>query len=182
HAPTTRQSTATARVSARLGELRGGELRMTEVGRALADLGLVSDSAKIPFDNGNGTRQPSTMQTSAWDTIMDMVGDVQGWHVFGLAVFDGYHSVTVLVNNRPDGPQLYWADQWRIDPGDDFHEEEGSVSGFRHYEQAGFDRFLTQFTVSRWRTVFEEKGARYRTTLHIWKFRSGLEGDDGGGR
>jgi hypothetical protein len=153
---------------------------MTEVGRLLADLGLVSDSAWIRFDNGNGARQPSAMEASAWETIMRMVGDVQGWHVFGLAVFDGYHSVTVLVDNRPDGPRLYWADQWRINPGEDFHQEEGSVSGFRRYGQAGFDTFLTTFTVRAWRDVFAEKGARYRTTLHIWKFRSGLEEDNPG--
>jgi len=33
---------------------------------------------------------------------------------FGLAVFDGYHSVTVFVDNRADGPRVYWADQWAI--------------------------------------------------------------------
>jgi hypothetical protein len=114
------------------------------------------------------------MEASAWNAIIEMVGDTPGWHVFGLAVFDGYHSVTVLVDNRPDGPRVYWADQWRIEPGDDFHEEEGSVSGFRRYEQAGFDQFLNEYTQSRWRTVFEEKRKRYDATLHIWKFRSGL--------
>lgn len=162
------------RVGSRLGRLRGRTLTMPDLGRAMADLGLASAYRRIRFNNGNGRDQPTRMETSAWDAIMDMVGGVQGWHIFGLAVFDGYHSVTVLVDNRPDGPRMYWADQWRIDPGDDFHEEEGSVSGFRRYEQTGFDQFLNEYTESRWRTVFGEKGKRYDATLHIWKFRSGL--------
>lgn len=162
------------RVQQRLARLRGRTLAMTELGRVMSELGLASAYRRIGFNNGNGHQQPTEMQTSAWDEIIEMVGDVPGWHIFGLAVFDGYHSVTVLVDNRPDGPHLYWADQWRIDPGDDFHEEEGSVSGFRRYEQSGFDRFLNEFTESRWRKVFVEKGKRYDATLHIWKFRSSL--------
>jgi hypothetical protein len=164
------------RVRRRLARLRGQTLTMPDLGRAMAELGLASAYRRLKFDNGNGYNQPTTMQGSAWDTIMAMVGDVPGWHIFGLAVFDGYHSVTVMVDNRPDGPRLYWADQWRIDPGDDFHEEEGSVSGFRRYEQSGFDRFLAEYTESRWRDVFTKKGKRYDATLHIWKFRSSLSG------
>jgi hypothetical protein len=162
------------RVRSRLARLRGGTLTMPDLGRAMAELGLASAYRRILFNNGNGQNQPTEMRASAWDTIMGMVGNVPGWHIFGLAVFDGYHSVTVLVDNRPDGPRLYWADQWRIDPGDDFHEEVGSASGFRRYEQAGFDQFLTEYTQSRWQTVFETKNKRYDATLHIWKFRSRL--------
>lgn len=162
------------RVRRRLARLRGGSLTMPDLGRAMSELGLASAYRRIRFNNGNGRQQPTEMQASAWDAIIEMVGDVPGWHIFGLAVFDGYHSITVLVDNRPDGPRLYWADQWRIDPGDDFHEEEGSASGFRRYEQAGLDRFLNEYTESRWLRVFEEKGKRYDATLHIWKFRSRL--------
>lgn len=167
------------RVRSRLARLRGRTLAMTELGEAMAELGLASDYRRIRFDNGNGQQQPTAMTGSAWETIMEMVGDTPGWHIFGMAVFDGYHSVTVLVDNRPDGPRVYWADQWRIDPGDDFHEEERSVSGFRRYEQAGFDRFLNEFTERRWRHVFEERSRRYRATLHIWKFRSSLAAPSG---
>lgn len=166
------------RVRARLSRLRGRTLTMPDLGRAMSELGLASDYRTIRFNPDNGNRQPTGMQASAWQAILDMVGDVPGWHIFGLAVFDGYHSVTVLVDNRPDGPRLYWADQWRIDPGEDFDQAPGSVSGFRRYEQAGFDSWLSRYTISRWNTVFEEKGKRYSTTLHIWKFRSGLSTPD----
>lgn len=162
------------RVRARLARLRGQTLTMPDLGRAMADLGLASAYRRIRFDNGNGDRQPSAMEASAWDAIIEMIGGVQGWHIFGLAVFDGYHSVTVLVDNRPDGPRVYWADQWRIDPGEDFHQEEGSASGFRRYEREGFDQFINEKTAEWWRKVFDEKHKRYNATLHIWKFRSAL--------
>lgn len=165
------------RVRKRLAKLKGKTLTMPDLGRAMSELGVSSAYRQIRFDNGNGQEEPSAMAGSAWDAIIGMVGDIPGWHIFGLAVFDGYHSVTVLVDNRPDGPRLYWADQIRIDRDDDFHEEEGSASGFRRYEQAGFDRFISEYTQSRWRTVFTKKGKRYDATLHIWKFRSSLSGD-----
>jgi hypothetical protein len=158
------------RVKTELGKLKGKEFKMTEVGRVLSDLGLASNYAEIRFDNGNGLREPKTMQFSAWDTIIGMLGDVQGWHVFGMAVFDGYHSVTVLVDNRADGPRVYWADQWRIDPGEDFYQERGSVGGFRRYEKEGFDKFINEYTNERWNKKFAE-GKRRKASLHIWKFR-----------
>jgi len=183
--PQVAQSVQTA-----LGRLRGPSLKMTELGRVLSQLGLVSNSAQIRFNNGNGNNEPTEMLQDPWNTIMAMVGNVPGWHVFGLAPFQGYHSVTVLVNNRPDGPRLYWADQWRIDPGDNFDQAPGSASGFRRYEQAGFNSFLLNYTRSRWNSVHSEnsdcgqeatrrgrnwdQACRWSTTLHIWKFRSQL--------
>jgi hypothetical protein len=115
------------------------------------------------------------MKTSAWDTIIGMIGNVQGWHVFGMAPFNGYHSVTILVDNRPDGPRVYWADQWKLDPGEDFDQEPGSVSGFRRYEKSGFDNWINSYTNSRWKKVLAEENKKFEATLHIWKFRSSLE-------
>jgi len=180
------------RAAKQLGELKGKSIMMTEFGRVLSELGLVSNHAEIRFDNGNGLRgAPSAMQSSAWDTIIEMVGNVQGWHVFGLAVFNGYHSVTVLVDNRPDGPRVYWADQWRIDPGEDFYQEPGSVSGFRLYKKEGFDQFIQEKTTKWWNEVHSptsdcakraarkrhswERSCKWSASLHIWKFRSSLE-------
>jgi hypothetical protein len=172
------------RVKKELGKLKDKELKMTEVGRVLSDLGLASNHAEIPFDNGNGIREPKTMQGSAWDTIIGMLGSVQGWHVFGMAVFSGWHSVTVLVDNRPDEPHVYWADQWRIDPGEDFYQGPGSVSGFRRYEKEGFDRFINEKTNEWWNFVHSPESkcgklhpknwdskCRWNASLHIWKFR-----------
>ena len=162
------------RIETELNLLTGQRLKMTEVGRVLSDLGLASNYAEIRFNNGNGVGEPTAIQRSAWDTIMAMVGTTPGWHIFGLAVFNGYHSVTVFVDNRPDDPRVYWADQWRIDPGEDFNQEPGSVSGFRRYEKTGFDAFIAEKTREWWNEVLAEKGKKYKASLHVWKFRSRL--------
>ncbi|MFW6078320.1 MAG: hypothetical protein ACODAE_01785, partial [Gemmatimonadota bacterium] len=160
------------RVAAELGALRGGSLKMTEAGRVLADLGVASGPTVIRFNGGNGLREPTEMRDSAWDAITDAVGREYGWHVFGMAVFNGYHSVTVFVDNRPDGPRVYWADQWAIGPGEDFHQAPGSVSGFRRYERDGFDRHINELTNRWWRKVLDEKGTRYEASLKIWRLHT----------
>jgi hypothetical protein len=172
--------------TAALAKLRGKTLTMEDAMRALADLGGAVGPTVITFNNSNGNAgEPTEMHGSAWDTIVVKVGNVPGWHIFGLALFDGYHSVTIFVDNRPSGPIVYWADQWAIDPGEDFGQVPGSVSGFRRYERTGLDAWITQFTRTRWNTVHSpdskcakthprnwETACRYSASLKIWKFQS----------
>ena len=72
---------------------------------------------------------------------MDKVGTITGAHLR-----DDDHGRSsqrhAVRRNQPEGKTLYWADQWRIDPGDDFFELPGAISGFRRYEKAGFDKFI----------------------------------------
>ena len=173
------------RAGARLARLRGPTLTMEHAMVELVRLGAAVGPTDIKFDNGNGNLgAPNEMLGSAWDTIIGQVGDVRGWHIFGLAVFDGYHSVTVFVDNRPDGPRLYWADQWALE-GEDFGQASGSVSGFRRYERGGFDSFITTKTREWWNGVHSptskcgernprdwDRKCRYDTTLKIWKLQS----------
>ena len=174
------------RVRKSLSELKDLHLTMSDAGRVLVELGAATGPTAIPFNNGNGNQEPTAMLSSAWDSIMGMVGDTEGWHIFGLAVFDGYHSVTVFVDNRADGRRVYWADQWAIEPGDDFHQEVGSVSGFRRYEKAGFDKFIEEMTRNWWNKVHSpnskcaeihpktwDRSCRYTATLKIWHLREG---------
>jgi len=163
------------RVSRRLRQLRqrGETYTIDATGEALRELGLASGGAEIYFtgNKSNGRIEPGALESSAWDTIMGMVGNEVGWHIFGMSLFNGYHSVAVFVNHRPDGKKLvYWADQWAIGPGEDFHQEAGSASGFRRYERTGFDRFITEFTHSRWCTKSTCDAAHWRARLTIWKF------------
>jgi len=174
------------RASRELGRLHGQTLTMGHAMNALTRLGAATGPATIRFNNGNGNGgEPTRMNASAWDTIMELVGNEQGWHIFGLAVFDGYHSVTIFVDNRPDGPRLYWADQWAIGPGEYFDQAAGSVSGFRRYERTGLDDWITEFTRTRWNDVHSptskcgkrhprnwDTACRYSASLLIWKFRS----------
>lgn len=154
-----------------LGKMKGRDIKMTEAGRILTEVGAATGPVVVKFDNGNGSAEPTAMVESAWDKIIEMVGSTPGWHIFGLAVFNGYHSVTVLVDNRPDGPRVYWADQWAIDPGENFEQATGSVSGFRRYEKAGFDKFITDKTREWWNGVLAEKGKKWEASLKIWKFQ-----------
>ncbi|HEX7048865.1 MAG TPA: DUF4157 domain-containing protein [Longimicrobiales bacterium] len=169
-------------VAAALGGLRGRNLRMTEAGRVLTELGVATGPTVIRFNGRNGIEEPTAMTTSAWDTIIAQVGDDYGWHIFGMAVFNGYHSVTVFVDNRPDGPRVYWADQWAIGPGEDFRQAPGSVSGFRRYEREGFDRFINEVTNRWWRDNFNRTGARWEASLKIWKFHNRVVRRRGGER
>jgi hypothetical protein len=176
-------------VSTELGKLKDKTLKMTQAAKVLADLGVAAGPTPIKFANGNGLFEPGAMTQSAWDTIISQVGKVEGWHIFGLAPFNGFHSVVVFVDNRPDGPRVYWADQWAIDPGDDFLQEPGSVSGFRRYEKAGFDGFINNMTKEWWNRVHApdskecgqklkdpdkwDQACRWEATLKIWKFHHG---------
>ncbi|HSS98551.1 MAG TPA: DUF4157 domain-containing protein, partial [Terriglobales bacterium] len=176
-----------------LSRLKGVHLTMPDAGKALADLGAATEVTPIKFKNGNGNNEPKEMDGSAWDRIIAQAGKTEGWHIFGLAVFDGYHSVTVFVDNRPDGPRVYWADQWAIEQGDDFHQESSSVSGFRRYEKAGFDAFIVEKTNEWWNDVHSpdskcgkknpktwDSSCRYDATLKIWHLRSGSAAAGGG--
>lgn len=173
------------RIRQSLSKLKGDTLTMPDAMKALTELGVAAPLKPIPFNNGNGNNEPTKMMSSAWDAIVGAVGD-KGWHIFGLAVFNGYHSVTVFVDNRADGRYVYWADQWRIDPGEDFGQEEGSVSGFRRYEKANFDKFIEDKTREWWNEVHAadskcgkkhpenwDRYCRYPATLSIWHLRSG---------
>jgi hypothetical protein len=175
-----------------LSLLKGEHLTMPDAGKALADLGAATGPTDVKFKGGNGNEEPKGMTVSAWDTIMAQVGKVEGWHIFGLAVFDGFHSVTIFVDNRPDGRRVYWADQWAIETEEEktaFHQESGSVSGFRRYEKKGFDQFIEEKTREWWNEVHSpdsdcakrakvrnkdwDRTCRYNATLKIWHLKSG---------
>jgi hypothetical protein len=101
-----------------------------------------------------------------------------------MALMDGYHSVTLFVDNQPEGKTLFWADQWRIDPDDNFFQLPGAISGFRQYDKAGFDKFIEKMTNQWWKGVHQpdskcgeakgknwDSGCRYNATLMLWHLR-----------
>ncbi|WP_280827895.1 DUF4157 domain-containing protein [Mycobacterium sp. OTB74] len=178
-------------IEKRLAKLREKKETYTMVytGEALAGIGVADPRVQIKFKDAagkttNGDTEPTTLESSAWDKVMDKVGNDFGWHIFGMAIMDGHHSVTLFVDNQPEGKTLYWADQWRIDPGDDFFEQPGAISGFRQYEKAGFDKFIEQKTNDWWKDVHRpdsdcgkrkgtkwDSGCRYSATLMLWQLR-----------
>ena len=168
---------------------KGETYTMVHTGDELAGIGVADRRIEIKFKDAagkatNGDTEPKTLDSSAWDRIMDKVGTDYGWHIFGMAIMDGHHSVTLFVDNQPEGKTLYWADQWRIDPGDDFLQQPGSISGFRLYEKKGFDEFIEAKTNEWWNDVHRpdskcgkakgkkwDTGCRYSATLMLWQLR-----------
>jgi hypothetical protein len=168
---------------------KGQTFTMVHTGDALAGVGVADPRVEIKFKDAagkmtNGDTEPKALASSAWDKVMDKVGNDFGWHIFGMAIMDGHHSVTLFVDNQAEGKTLFWADQWRIDPGDDFFQVAGAISGFRKYEKAGFDKFIEAKTNEWWNDVHRpdskcgkakgtkwDSGCRYSATLMLWQLR-----------
>jgi hypothetical protein len=168
---------------------------MVHTGDALARIGVADPRREIKFKDAdgrltNGNTEPKALDTNAWDKVMGMVGSDYGWHIFGMAIMSGHHSVTLFVDNQPNGKTLYWADQWRIDPGNNFFEVPGAISGFRQYEKEGFDKWIEWQTNNMWNTVHRpdsecakrakrrgkkwDSVCRYTATLMLWHLRRRL--------
>lgn len=166
---------------------------MVHTGDALADIGVADTRDEFKFKDAqgrktNGNTEPTTLDGSPWDKVVAKVGNDFGWHIFGMAIMDGHHSVTLFVDNQPEGMELYWADQWRIEEGDDFFELPGAISGFRQYEKAGFEKFIATKTNEWWNKVHQpdskcgtkkgknwDHGCRYNATLMLWHLRKVVE-------
>lgn len=185
------------RIQQKLAQLRQRSVTHTMVhtGEALTDVGVSHSPIVIRFKDAqnratNGNTEPVAMTVpSAWDAVTAAVGNDFGWHIFGVAVMDGHHSVTLFVDNQPDGRRLFWADQWFIDR--DFQQMPGGISGFREYNKAGFDGWVVQLTNQMWNHVHSppttppstpptcgdrhpttwDSSCRYNATLRIWHLR-----------
>jgi hemoglobin len=165
---------------------------LVHTGDALARIGVADPRVGIKFRDAagrltNGNTEPKTLDSNAWDKVMDMVGSDHGWHIFGMAIMSGHHSVTLFIDNQPNGKTLYWADQWRIGPYDNFFEVPGAISGFRQYEKEGFDKWIQSETNRMWNTVHRpdsecakrakrrgkkwDSACRYTATLMLWHLR-----------
>lgn len=92
----------------------------SEVDKTLAELqqsGRADHARVIEFEDANGriTKSalfPQKLYESLWDAVIQMAGGDVGWSLFGMSVMDGYHSVTLTLDNRaPTAPHIYWSDQ-----------------------------------------------------------------------
>lgn len=122
-------------------------------GAGLAGAARIVDFKDERGRNTTGVTAPKTLRESVYDAAIAMTGGARGWHVFGLSLMDGYHSVALTFDLRdPAAPKVYWCDQW------------SSNGGFRLHDKASLDAEITRLTSSWWS---EEKKPRSRTTL--WK-------------
>jgi hypothetical protein len=110
----------------------------------------------IKFDTEDGP--PKKLRESVWEAVIKMVGGDVGWSVFGMSLMDGYHSVTLTLDNRePQDPHIYWSDQW---------QERG---GWLEYSGSELDAEITGFTKKFWGSEFDEKDIGYNTRVTLWR-------------
>lgn len=81
----------------------------------LASDGHASQRRDIGYRDSNNndtagvTRPESARESTA--TVASSACSNSGWYVFGLSVADGYHSMTLAVDNSGNSPSYFLADQ-----------------------------------------------------------------------
>ncbi len=138
----------------------------SEVDKSMAKLGTSGRAGAgrvIEFEDKKGrittgTLRPETLHESVWDVVVEMSGGDPGWSVFGMSLLDGYHSVTLtLDNNSPATPVIYWSDQWN------------TKGGWKEYKRAELDAEVTHLTQAWWDKQPENRKHNTKTTL--WRLR-----------
>ncbi len=130
--------------------------------------GRVEASHVVEFEDSrgritNGIVFPDTVHESIWDTVIRLAAGDPGWSVFGMSITDGYHSVTLALDNSdPSQPHIFWSDQW------------STKGGWMEHTRAGLDAEVTQLTQSWWGRFAQDKKPNTRLTL--WRIRSGKAG------
>lgn len=101
-----------------------------------------------------GIKRPAKLSESILTVMLEMANNDIGWSVFGLSIMDGYHSVTLtLDNNDPEKPRIFWSDQWN------------SRGGWEEFDQEGLDKEVTRNTIRWWDDFKPAQKPRTRVTL-----------------
>jgi len=64
-----------------------------------------------------GEKYPHELNERTMSVMLEMVKNTIGWHIFALSVMDGYHSVTLLLDNTQQPhleQEVYWCDHWNF--------------------------------------------------------------------
>jgi hypothetical protein len=101
-----------------------------------------------------GVRRPERLNESVWDALIGLAGGDPGWSVFGLSILDGYHSVTLTLDNGdPARPRVYWSDQW------------SNRGGWQEFNRTELDAEIARWTRQWWDRHPASRKPRTRTTL-----------------
>lgn len=101
-----------------------------------------------------GIKPPVRLSESILAVMLEMAENEIGWSVFGLSIMDGFHSVTLtLDNNDPGKPRVFWSDQW------------SKRGGWEEFDQEGLDKEITRNTIRWWDDFEPTRKPRTRTTL-----------------
>ncbi len=144
--------------------LRTGSTVQDTMGLMQKD-GMVSAKRVFDFADAKGrtttgVREPVAHKDKPSEWVKEAVKGKPGWHVFGLSLLDGYHSITITVDaTYPGVPKIYWSDQW------------SSKGGFKEYSGGAFDDEILNLTNSWWTSFKKEKGYPPRSRTTLWKLK-----------
>lgn len=105
-------------------------------------LNIENKSKTIKFET---TMWPDTLNGNVWSLINAKVAGQEGWHSFGLAIMNSYHSVTLLVNVRPGGPFLYFVDQTDRSAASTTYRMESTIPGTQQFAPDMLNAYLEFF-------------------------------------
>jgi hypothetical protein len=124
-----------------------------------SDAGRVIEFESVDGNITYGTLYPNNLHESVWDTVISLAGGDPGWSVFGLSIMDGFHSVTLTLDNSdPSNPHVYWSDQW------------SDKGGWKEYDRSGLDAEITKWTQTWWNGRPQGRKPKTRTTL--WRLKT----------
>jgi|tagenome__1003787_1003787.scaffolds.fasta_scaffold20989188_9 hypothetical protein len=112
-----------------------GELQATGRAGAVREVGFLDARGR----RTTGTLSPVRLRESVWDAVIAQSGGDPGWSVFVMSLMDGYHSVTLSLDNTdPAKPKIFWSDQW------------STKGGFKEYTKATLDAEIEHLTHAWW--------------------------------
>ena len=115
-----------------------------ETARELQATGRAGAVRKVGFFDARGrpttgTLSPVRLRESVWDAVIAQAAGDPGWSVFVMSLMDGYHSVTLSLDNTdPAKPKIFWSDQW------------SKKGGFKEYTKATLDAEIEHLTHAWW--------------------------------
>lgn len=120
----------------------------------LTTAGHASARRDIEYKNASGGNTSGvTKPESAGESVTEVAEQAcvrRGWYVFGLSVADGYHSMTLAIDNTGENAKFFLADQ-----------NEGWVS----MSSADVDSKILSWTQRAWDDATPSTRPRTRTTL-----------------
>lgn len=102
-------------------------------------------------EEGKGTGIEVSEKLSEY--VEGQLNGIDGWHVFGMSVMNGYHSVTLFVKHQAGKTRFYWADQQRVES--EMHEPDSEM-GFREYSKDQLDNYVAFYTANAWNRVHDQ--------------------------
>jgi hypothetical protein len=104
-----------------------------------------------------GGARPEGVQSSLWKAAVAMTAGDPGWSMFGLSLMDGFHALTLTVdNNDPSAPKAFLSDQ-----------VPGWTSGWKEYSDADLDAHVLGLVQGWWDGMAQ--GKKHTTVIRLWR-------------